>query len=46
MGDDQSKLGDAQASETDRRKEVYAAVRSQMKGLLEQAITSGAARRI
>jgi hypothetical protein len=46
MGGDQSKLGDAQALEAERRKEVYATVRSQMKGLLEQAIASGAARRI
>jgi hypothetical protein len=46
MGDDQSKLGDAQTREAERRKEVCAAVRSQMKGLLSQAIASGAARRI
>ena len=46
MGGDQSKLGDAQAQEAERRKAVYATVRSQMKGLLEQSIASGAARRI
>ena len=46
MGDDQTKLGDAQTREAERRKQIYATTRSQMKGLLEQAIASGAARRI
>jgi len=46
MGDDQSKLGDAQSLEAERHKEVSDQVRSQMKGLLSQAIASGAARRI